>query len=382
MKVLLVIPNLPEKMADIKGGIYSATSNLARALSSEKIQTSVVSFNSGIKEPYSNKVNDYLTIYYEPEGALPFHALNFLFSVPFRMKKYIRLLKPDILHYELGGAFLFARLFHTGDVKTVLTIHGIPLAEIKTIKKAKKRLNYLFHGWTERLLAPPYLVHLSDFSRSFFNQHWHKKYKGELIPNAVPESYFSVPALSVMNNRIVCIGVIDENKNQLLLFEAIHALRMKGKAFNVTVVGGYRDPNYEAVVTALVNKLALSDLVEFRGWCTQEEIVTILSDSSILTVTSLHESLPMVIAEAMAASRCVVASAVGGIPEMIEDGVTGLLFESENLSALVHKLEMLHDNHELVQSLATNGHQQAKFKYSSTAVAKRTIEFYKHILSG
>jgi len=381
MKVLLVIPNLPQNLSDIKGGIYSATSNLAHALSSEKIHTSVVSFNSDVKEPYSNDINDYLKIYYEPEGSWIFHSLNFFFSVPSRMKKHIRLIQPDILHYELGGSFLLSRVFHSKSVKTVLTIHGIPLSEIETINNFKKKINYLFNGWMERIFMPPYVIHLSNFSRSFFHQNWYKKYIGELIPNAIPETYFSVLPLESVSNHIVCIGVIDENKNQILLFEAIHALRKRGINFKVTVVGGYRDPNYESVVTGVINKLDLSDLVNFEGWCTQDEICSILTDSSILVVTSLHESLPMVIAEAMAASRCVVASAVGGIPEMLEDGVTGLLFESENITELENKLELLHDNPQLVLKLGSNGHQKAKMKYSSVAVAQRTINFYKQILN-
>lgn len=381
MKVFLIIPNLPENIEEIKGGIYSATINLANSLSSAGVDTVIITFHTGVKKAYRKVVNEKLTIYFEREGIWSFHSLNFLLSVPFKLKKYIREHNPDIIHYELGGSFLFARFTNSLRKKTLLTIHGIPLAELETIDNFPKRINYLFNGWAERLFAPRYLIHLSAFSKRFFDGVWHKKYIGTMIPNAIPDVYFSIEPLKETKNRIVIVGVIDDNKNQLLLFEALKRLHDEGKDFSLTIVGGYRDASYEEIVIKKLKELDLLHTVEFKGWCAQAEIVEILSNSDILAVCSKHESLPMVLAEAMAASRCVIASAVGGIPEMIQDGVNGLLFEPQNPDHLVEKLGTLYNNHELVLQLGKAGNQQATEKYKASSVVKRTVEFYNQILS-
>jgi glycosyltransferase involved in cell wall biosynthesis len=381
MKVFLIIPNLPENIEEIKGGIYSATINLANSLSASGTDTVIITFHSEVKKPYKKVISETLTIYFEKEGEWRFHSLNFLLSVPFKLKRYIKEHQPDILHYELGGSFLFARFTNSFRRKSLLTIHGIPLAELETIDNLPKRINYWFNGWAERFFAPRYLIHLSSFSKRFFDSVWHKKYIGTKIPNAIPDDYFLINPLTETRNRIVAVGVIDDNKNQLLLLEALKLLHKQGKDFSLTIVGGYRDTTFEVLVNQKVQELELGNMVEFKGWCAQEEIAEILSNSDILAVCSKHESLPMVLAEGMAASRCVIASAVGGIPEMVEDGVTGILFESQNLDQLVEKLGLLYDNHELVLQLGNSAHIKATEVYKASAVVKRTIEFYNQILS-
>lgn len=381
MKVFLIIPNLPENIDEIKGGIYSATINLANSLSASGINTFIITFHSGVKKPYIKIINENLRIYFDNEGGWKLHSLNFLLSVPLKLRRYIKEHNPDILHYELGGSFLFARVINPFRHKSLLTIHGIPLAELATIDSLSKRINYWFNGWAERFFAPRYLIHLSSFSKRFFDSVWHKKYIGTKIPNAIPDDYFLIDPLSETKNRIVIVGVIDDNKNQLLLLEALKVLHDQNKKFSLTIVGGYRDASFESLINQKVQELGLSTAVQFKGWCVQAEIMEILANSDILAVCSKHESLPMVLAEAMAASRCVIASAVGGIPEMVEDGVTGLLFESQNLDQLVEKLSLLYDNHEFVLQLAKDGNVKATEVYKASSVVKRTVEFYNKILS-
>jgi glycosyltransferase involved in cell wall biosynthesis len=381
MKVFLIIPNLPENIEEIKGGIYSATINLANSLSASGINTFIITFHSEVKKPYVKIINENLRIYFDNEGDWKFHSLNFLLSVPLKLKRYIKEHKPDILHYELGGSFLFARVTNSFRNKSLLTIHGIPLAELGTIDNLPKKINYWFNGWAERFFAPRYLIHLSSFSKRFFDGIWHKKYVGTKIPNAIPDDYFLIDPLKETKNRIVTVGVIDDNKNQLLLLEALKVLHDQNKKFSLTIVGGYRDASFEILINEKVKELGLSNVVHFRGWCVQAEIAEILANSDILAVCSKHESLPMVLAEAMAASRCVIASAVGGIPEMVEDGVTGVLFESQNLDQLVEKLGSLYNNHEVVLKLAKDANLKATEVYKASSVVKRTVEFYNKILS-
>jgi glycosyltransferase involved in cell wall biosynthesis len=81
----------------------------------------------------------------------------------------------------------------------------------------------------------------------------------------------------------------------------------------------------------------LADRIVFRGFV--EDGDAIWRELHILAITSRHEGMPMVLLEALAHGKLVVASRVGGIPEVIQDGVNGLLFDRDSLDSLVARLE-------------------------------------------
>jgi len=89
----------------------------------------------------------------------------------------------------------------------------------------------------------------------------------------------------------------------------------------------------------------------------------------------------MVIAEAMAASKVVVASSVGGIPEMINDGIDGFLYNLKNPYELVEILENLYKNDKKIYQIKNEAKIAAMKKYNARNVAKKTIDFYKKVLS-
>ena len=89
----------------------------------------------------------------------------------------------------------------------------------------------------------------------------------------------------------------------------------------------------------------------------------------------------MVVAEAMAAGVPVVASRVGGVPEMIEDGVSGLLFDAGDAAELTQRLRELLGDPSAARRLSGNARQVAQERYAPEAVARAVLDVYRKLLA-
>jgi glycosyltransferase involved in cell wall biosynthesis len=96
---------------------------------------------------------------------------------------------------------------------------------------------------------------------------------------------------------------------------------------------------------------------------------------------SIYEAFGIVLLEAMACGKPVVASNVGGIPFVVEEGKTGLLFESGNVEDLADKIVTILKDEELREKMGEAGRERAK-EFTWDKIAERTVEVYKEILKG
>jgi glycosyltransferase involved in cell wall biosynthesis len=118
-------------------------------------------------------------------------------------------------------------------------------------------------------------------------------------------------------------------------------------------------------------------------YCTNKpwaETMNILKSSTILVVPSRMESLPTVIKEAFYLKIPVIATSVGGIPELIKDNETGLLTESENSQLLVKKINELLIDKSLQQKLSSNAYNFVISNFTWKKILPKYIEFYENIL--
>ena len=149
--------------------------------------------------------------------------------------------------------------------------------------------------------------------------------------------------------------------------------------YRLEVLGGYSNSIIQSQIEHFIDTNNLSSNIQFHGWVLQEKVIELISKSDILVVSSKHESLPMAIAESMASGKVVIASDVGGIPEMITNETDGFLFNLSKESQIIEPLKKLHNNFNLIASIAENAKKSASDKFDCEKVAERTISFYKKI---
>ncbi len=147
------------------------------------------------------------------------------------------------------------------------------------------------------------------------------------------------PPLALGGLCIGMVGHLDERKNPLLLVEAAGALRAELPALRVVLVGAFPDPAYEARVRERAAALGLGDALVVTGFLANP--FPVLRRLDVVVHPARRDPFPLALLEAMALARPIVAAAVGGIPEMLVDGESGLLVPPDDLLALVRALRAL-----------------------------------------
>ena len=118
--------------------------------------------------------------------------------------------------------------------------------------------------------------------------------------------------------------------------------------------------------------------VHFHGHLEHKSVDEFIRNSKIIILCSIcYEGFPLILLETMRLGRPVIASRIGGIPEIVEDGVTGLLFEPGNSEDLTQKIDTLWGNHHLCQQMGAAGRQKALREYSPELYYQRLLGLYK-----
>lgn len=129
---------------------------------------------------------------------------------------------------------------------------------------------------------------------------------------------------------------------------------------------------------ALSQELEVSDRVCFAGWINGMD--SFFSSIDINTLTSLSETFPYAITEGARAKLPTVSSRVGGVPMLIEDGVTGFLFPSGDFETLGRRLDLLAGDKQLRESMGQAIYDKAKREFSVEATTRTQVEIYSEIL--
>jgi len=137
---------------------------------------------------------------------------------------------------------------------------------------------------------------------------------------------------------------------------------------------------YKEQVQLLVRRLGLSHCTEFLG--TQRDIPGILANLDLLVLaTTTHEAFGRVIIEAQAAGVPVVATKVGGVVDIIDDGLTGLLVNPADPGSMAEAALKIFKDKQLSRTLAENAYRKVKEKYNLELMVKNTLEVYHDALS-
>ncbi len=135
----------------------------------------------------------------------------------------------------------------------------------------------------------------------------------------------------------------------------------------------------EPALRELAKSLEVTQRVRFLGWKT--DIPHLLKSWDVLVVPSLEEGIPISVLEAMAAARPVVASRVGGLGELVVDGVTGRLLAAGDTGALVDCLANLAGDRRKLALMGREGWKRAYEHFSAELMARRTTELYDRLLN-
>lgn len=276
--------------------------------------------------------------------------------VLFAMYRFLRKQKVDVVHlhnlYIPTAHVLF--LSYLMKFKLVVTLHGYnvveipfrPLEEKLVFKHILRRADYVTACSASTLLhAQEAVPEIRD--------------KSSVIYNGVdPSEFLHTRMYDHPRPYILSLANLHFHKGIDILIMAFARIAGKYRDFDLILVGdGEKRDDCEGLVKAL----GLESRVVFLGQTEdRKKVVELLNGSEFLVLASRYEPFGIVLLEAMAAGKAIVATRSGGIPEIVNDGVTGILVEPKNDQSLADGMVRLIENKELRDTLGHNGRNVAR----------------------
>ena len=256
-------------------------------------------------------------------------------------------------HYTSTVAYLCGVTF-AGRIRYSLTIHGS--GEFEDVTGFRL---------AEKIARAQFVVAISSFGRSQMMKitppsEWSKIHVVRL--GIDPTAYPSARPDPSKPFTLVTAGMLVSVKGYPLLLEALSLVRARGHAVRLRLAG---DGTGRADLEAQARRLGLGpDEVEFLGWVAGDRLPDIYASANAVVMSSFAEGIPVVLMEAMVMGVPCIAPYVGGIPELIENGVSGLLVPAGDAGALAAAIERLIAEPGLRDSIAQAGRLKVVESYN------------------
>jgi colanic acid/amylovoran biosynthesis glycosyltransferase len=262
-----------------------------------------------------------------------------------------------LLHTLLGACYAL-RLKGKG-VEHIHVHHGYFSSWIAMVAARLLRIPFsmTLHG-SDLLLHGVYLdlklkncafcITVSEFNRRFALGNYPEIEPGKIVVKRIgvspPDPLISLPArgFAAMPLMMLAVGRLHPVKDHAFLLRACHQMRVRGTDFLCLVAGeGPERPWLEH----LIRNLGLEGQVKLLGHLGRQQLDAWYAMCDLVVLTSRSEGIPLVLMEAMAHAKTVLAPDITGIPELVKDGETGFLYRPGSLDDFVGKIEMIHNSH-------------------------------------
>jgi len=285
----------------------------------------------------------------------------------------LREIRPDIVHgqgteRDCGISAIFS------GYPNVITIHG-NMRLVARINRARPFTYQWLAARLEHFMIPRSdgVVCITNYTREAVASLARKTW---VVPNPVDSSFFEVKRLPSPSVQILCVATVDGRKNQNALIRAVDTLRPQGN-FELVFLGGATRSN--AYVREFFELLETRPWCRYAGFADRHALRQYMASATGLVLPSLEDNCPMVVLEAMAAGVPVAAAHVGGVPDLVRHGETGLLFDPLNKEDMAAAMKQLLEDREL--SMAARAQVEARQRFHPEIIAARHLEIYRDVLS-
>ena len=374
MKTLFVIESLSSK-----GGAEHALINLVTEFKNRGLKPQIV---------YLWEPNDF-TNYLNSLG-IKTHTLSLrnrwsIFLGFSRLLKILYKEKPDILN-----AINFFPMFYSALTKPflwktcrVVSFHNMGYETYQAnslVRKLRKKIDIFLnkaidgHTAVSSAVAVSYKHHLKLSSIKVVSNIIPEKKILSLLPNKRRKSISK--EVDSQQHQIIMAGRLVPEKGYNFMISAMSLLNKKGIKVKLDIYGEgplLEEINQKIESYDLTSKISINKSVEHKV------LFNKIFHSDLLVMSSISEGLPMAAAEAMVIGTPIIATKVGGLPEMIEDKISGILVDSKDPEALANAIEKVLKDKDLQIQLSEGGVKRIKKEYSSEKICMNLINYFKEV---
>ncbi len=308
------------------------------------------------------------------------HPLNL-----FRILRYLRTHRPQILHTQLEFSDILGTIAASLlGIPSVSTLHTLDTFEEK--KSATWRLKlrwFVLRNFCDKIIAVSEKTRMHHLQSgrlgekkviTLYNGVEISRFKN--IEESVQRQLKQSLKLPSNSQIIVTVAVLREPKGIQYMLNALPALLDKNPNIHYLIVG---DGAYGASLRELAADLAIQEHVTFAGH--RADIPALLSISDIFVLPTLGDALPTVLIEALAAEIPIVASNVGGVPEIVENEVNGLLVPPGDSSELTQACLQFLQNRELASQIVQVGNAIVQQRFNISVQIEKLSHIYEEVSS-
>jgi len=389
MKICMLTTSYPRFSGDYVG---SFVHDLAKELVKNNIEVNIVAPHD--KDTKNHEVMDGVNIFrfsYWPVkkmnkiaygGGIPYNLVHtiwakiqlpffviFFFLMSLRISK-----KCDIIHAQfLLSGFVGVFVKRITGRRLVITAHGTDIYAIPQRGGFNKM-------YIKTIAHSDNLITVSNANKKRLTKIGLREDLITVIPNGRDIS--TIKDISTLKQErdkleITWVGRMVEVKGLQYLIKAMDNIVSGYPNAHLTLIG---DGPLKKKFKRVVKELSIDSNISFIGFINNEDVMQYLESSDIFVLPSISEGFPVVILEAMAVAKPVVASNVGGIPDAVEDGNTGFLVEPKNPEQLTEKISYLIDHPEERKRMGNNGRRMVEEKFTWDKITGKIIGIYKNIL--
>ena len=363
------------------GGMQNHTAELTRALDRHSVTQTVVTTRPPTA-PHLQRLGDHARVV---RLGVPIRRFRQLYGLQASVIAPILASRADLVHVHLGedlavlpvGAAA-ARLHR---LPLVLTVHmsmrhTLVVSDLRSV--ILKTLGGWIEGWGERS-ADAVLAITPRLARQLVSEGVEEDRLHVVPPGVNPALFggpFADPFPRIGRPRVVFAGRLAPQKGVRTLIEAARLLKTPG--VQVLLVG---DGPQRSTLERDVRRLAVGDMVHLLGFVPHERVPAVLSHADLLVLPSLYEELGTVLLEAMWVGLPIVASRTGGIPDIIDEGVNGVLVSPGDPEALAGAIDRLLAEPDLARRLGAAARKRAR-DYDWGVLAGRILAVYRSLIAG
>ena len=299
--------------------------------------------------------------------------------MPLKLARLIRRERPDIVHSQSwSGVDTALAVLLTPGVKLVHSEHGRNYHDLRGQTLLRRLARRVVYQVADTVFA------ISGEVREFYCRQTNFPIERmQVIPNGVDVRRIEEAdargvreELGIAPNDFVVgtVARLDLNKDTMTLLKAFAAIPQSPKV-KLLIVG---DGDQRSRLEEFANSAVLNQSVIFACW--RRDVPRLLKAINVFALSSLSEGMPLTVLEAMAARLPVVATAVGALPEMVDEGKTGFLVATGDAEAMAEKLGCLVANPQLAKGFGEEARHKVEREFSLDQMLRRYAELYFSML--
>lgn len=222
------------------------------------------------------------------------------------------------------------------------------------------------HMLERKVRAAAFVIAISEYNKELIVKHCGEDVRDKVVVVhcGVDTRLFQPRQKAEKKNgvfTIVCVGSLEEKKGQTYLVAACQILKQRGLSFVCHLIG---DGQSRSALEEQIRSSKLEDVVRLEGGRPRDEVLKMLNQADVVALPSIRtksgkmEGIPVALMEPLACEVPVISTRTSGIPELVEDGVTGLLVPPEDPVALADALQRLAGDPELARRMGRNGREK------------------------